>query len=926
MRTSLPIKYLVILFSCVLLIGKSANLKAQWVVLPQTPFQDSLKAWYPSCVVLDGVTLELKMDTSCSAILTEDSLLFYSTPSASINLEGIQYFKGLNFLHITSSQSLISPRLPGGLKRFSYSAGSLTSYIPPLNTDLRSLLVINSLGSTLTDPLPDSLRFLYLSGNRFASIPSLPARLDTLVCINQTVTSLTSLPTLPATLKWLKCSEIGLQSFPQLPASLIQLDCNNNYRYNNGMREFTLTALPDLPSGLEVLNCRDNKLQSLPTLPTSLKKLDCSNQRWFKGELNSSSDANLVYPGLSNLPALPPTLQELRCAGNNLRDLPSVLPASLITLDLNYNVKQFNTTNTTEGITCLPVLPPSLTYINTLGTLIRCFPNSGALPYSAMPPRPLCSPLNNVNQCTAFPIISGTTFLDLNSNGVRDIGENPKPNVELQSSSGFSAYSDLNGNFELTADTGISAITVLAPIPFISVPPASTFTFSSFDTSVNKLFALQPSRILDSINIVLIPQSAARPGFPTSYTVFYENVGSANISSTFQIRYDDLNLIYQGASISGVVENGGLITSPAISTVPGQRASFSIGFLVKSNAQLGDTIVNVLSTIVNSSIVSDTSYAIIRGSFDPNDKSATPSLTPAQVIEGAYVDYLIRFQNTGTDTAFNVIIADTLSTLVDASSFQLIATSHNVKAKRNGSYLFFEFINILLPDSNVNEIASHGWIRFRVKPISTIPLNSVIPNSAAIYFDYNPPVITNVANTSISFSTLPLKLVSFGGYVDDRNNAILQWKTEDELNVESFVIEKAWDGLHFQMTSTVLSKGSGGHLYRETVRMNNPVEYFRLKMKDTDGVTAYSPVIRLQYRVIDMGFVLLNNPVDNELKMEIINPSLQNAYAVITDATGRLFKRFIVGRGIQKINISSLPPGTYFVRINDKGTSFLIVR
>lgn len=46
-------------------------------------------------------------------------------------------------------------------------------------------------------------------------------------------------------------------------------------------------------------------------------------------------------------------------------------------------------------------------------------------------------------------------------------------------------------------------------------------------------------------------------------------------------------------------------------------------------------------------------------------------------------------------------------------------------------------------------VASNGYIHYRIKPISTIPVNSIIPNYAAIYFDFNLPVLTNTTTTSI---------------------------------------------------------------------------------------------------------------------------------------------------------------------------------
>lgn len=134
------------------------------------------------------------------------------------------------------------------------------------------------------------------------------------------------------------------------------------------------------------------------------------------------------------------------------------------------------------------------------------------------------------------------------------------------------------------------------------------------------------------------------------------------------------------------------------------------------------------------------------GSYDPNDKQGLPSgYGPGHYIRpGVELEYQIRFQNTGTDTAFNVVIRDTLSGWLDPLSIRPGASSHpyNFQLAGQGT-LIFDFQHILLPDSNVNESGSHGFVQFRVRPRSDTPLETDILNNAAIYFDFNDPVITN---------------------------------------------------------------------------------------------------------------------------------------------------------------------------------------
>ena len=135
------------------------------------------------------------------------------------------------------------------------------------------------------------------------------------------------------------------------------------------------------------------------------------------------------------------------------------------------------------------------------------------------------------------------------------------------------------------------------------------------------------------------------------------------------------------------------------------------------------------------------------GSYDPNDKSIyIDGIADADIIaEDSAIDYLIRFQNTGTDTAFTVRIEDQLSADYDLASLRPIAGSHDYdwSIDRNRT-LVVQFDNILLPDSTINEPDSHGFIRFRANLNEDRPEpGAVIENTAAIFFDFNEPIITN---------------------------------------------------------------------------------------------------------------------------------------------------------------------------------------
>lgn len=151
------------------------------------------------------------------------------------------------------------------------------------------------------------------------------------------------------------------------------------------------------------------------------------------------------------------------------------------------------------------------------------------------------------------------------------------------------------------------------------------------------------------------------------------------------------------------------------------------------------------------------------GSFDPNDMLAWPvGAHEEHYIEPKTpLEYKIRFQNTGTDTAFLVVIQDTLPEWLDPSTLVVQSGSHDFEYKLSAENLLtFYFQDIMLPDSNINEEASHGFVKFRIEQAQEVPLGTVIRNEAAIYFDFNEPVITNQV-----FHTVAVNFLDIVNYV-----------------------------------------------------------------------------------------------------------------------------------------------------------------
>ena len=162
---------------------------------------------------------------------------------------------------------------------------------------------------------------------------------------------------------------------------------------------------------------------------------------------------------------------------------------------------------------------------------------------------------------------------------------------------------------------------------------------------------------------------------------------------------------------------------------------------------------------------------INKSSFDPNDKTGFPfGYGPQHFIEAnTDIDYIIRFQNTGNDTARFVYVVDTISPWLNINTLEPGASSHNYAFVRiDSNVVKFVFDHINLVDSNTNELLSHGFIKYRIQQKTDNPIGTKIYNSADIFFDENVPVKTNVTMHTIGHDFIQVQLIS--GVYDPKFN------------------------------------------------------------------------------------------------------------------------------------------------------------
>ncbi|MFY7963561.1 MAG: DUF7619 domain-containing protein [Chitinophagaceae bacterium] len=793
------------------------------------------------------------MDTTCSGVVNEDSIICVGKSIADLN--GVQYFKNLESLNCSSNKLLQLPTLPSSLKWLICYENQLSS-LPSL---------------------PGSLEFLECSVNQLVSLPSLPNTLTSLACGSN---KMKQLPSLPGSLEFLHCSVNQLDSLPTLPNTLQALFCDSNF----------IVKLPLLPNTLQTLNCNSNQILSLPVLPNSISDLFCSRNN------------------LTNLPTLPSNISVLFCSSNKLSTLPD-LPNSLTELFCSDN-----------NIYCLPKLPDNLFLIGVdMGTKINCLPN---LPINLGYSFPVCNPTNNINQCKSFPTIVGRVFTDNNSNGIKDANEFYRPFVKQLASNGDATFSNLNGAFAFSFDsTGSYSLKTIAPKYFKAVPDSNSFSFANNNVYLAVPdIALQPTTVKDSLAIVVTPlNSRARPGFSFPYHLGYANAGTTNLYTTVSFIYDTSRLVYDSSSVAIISHTNNTIVISTDSLVAGQGKYAQLYFRVKPTAVIGDSLFAVANAVSNATTATNGNVTIITGSFDPNDKVATPQLTPTQVTNGEWIEYTIRFQNTGNDTAINVVLADTLSSLLQPGYFNVISTSHlaNLSYSFNNNIVYFEFLNIYLPDSATNYSGSQGWITFKVKPLAAVAVGTYIDNKASIYFDYNKPIVTNLARTLIS-TIVPVKLLSYelrlvNEATRNEKRVTNIWATANEINASHFNVQRSIDGVNFKTVGQVAAKGNGVYSFIDPLtNYHLPSSiFYRLQMVDKDGRFEYSPIREINLQPTISNIRLYPNPAK-----EIVTVECANAKEIlITDYFGRTKHKAIINNQLSIINVQGFAKGIYLVQV-----------
>jgi uncharacterized repeat protein (TIGR01451 family) len=350
-------------------------------------------------------------------------------------------------------------------------------------------------------------------------------------------------------------------------------------------------------------------------------------------------------------------------------------------------------------------------------------------------------------------IISGNSFYDANSNGAYDAGEiHCAANLSLNNGSS-TTNTIINGEYIIGVGPGtFTSIIVNPPLYYNFSPAGYTSIFPTLSSQVdsNKNFAFQPIPNQSDLTIDLVT-GFFRPGFNGVAYVTLNNVGTTPASGNIDLLLNNTEITINSSTPAAISISGNAATL-SYNLNPGESISYVISYTVSVNAILGTSFQSSATALNTNDLTPQNNTkilnSVITGSYDPNIKEVSQTVIyPDFINNNDYLEYTIHFQNTGNDTAFTVLLIDTLSSYIDLSTFEIISSSHQVVLNNYEGILWFRFNHINLPDSNTNEAASHGYVKYRVKLNNSILLGNTIENTAYIYFDFNEPIVTNTVNT-----------------------------------------------------------------------------------------------------------------------------------------------------------------------------------
>jgi uncharacterized repeat protein (TIGR01451 family) len=408
--------------------------------------------------------------------------------------------------------------------------------------------------------------------------------------------------------------------------------------------------------------------------------------------------------------------------------------------------------------------------------------------------------------------ITGEVFHDQNANGQLDQEDPRIANIPILAEGEYSqlTFSDIEGkySFPLREDQNYTISPSTSQCWELTTNLDGYAISTESDTIYTANFGFAPVSDAASIRS-LLTSARIRCSFEVPFWLSVINNGCEDLDSSFVSIQLPENVDFIRADIAPDINSEGTLSWNLGPLATGQSHRIRLE-LRMPNEEFNGEIISITTTAFGNHGVDLQTEASSQYSerlscaIDPNDKQVTPSRTEPSNSNYTQNDetltYTIRFQNTGTDTAFNVRLEDQLSDNLDHLTFKPIAASHDYRASMDETGLVKVFFdNILLPDSTANQTLSNGFFTFDVNTQPGLEDFTAINNTAGIFFDFNQPVITNTVNsTIIEFIDEDEDGFAFYEECDDENENI----RPDAEEIRGNGIDENCDGSDFPVGTT----------------------------------------------------------------------------------------------------------------------------
>ncbi len=382
------------------------------------------------------------------------------------------------------------------------------------------------------------------------------------------------------------------------------------------------------------------------------------------------------------------------------------------------------------------------------------------------------------------------------------------------------------GDYKLNAYLGEYLIRpILSNSDYFNISPESiTVTFPDSISPYEQDFCITPNGTHNDLEVTIIPIEQARPGFETDYKIQIANVGNTILFSDLQLTFESELMDFISSSEAPGSVDDDKINWTFSEIKPFETYEIIITFELNTPTETpplndGD-VLHLYASVDSGEEDSDPSnnihqlYQTVVNSFDPNDKTCLEGdqLRPEMV--GDFVHYMIRFENTGTAEAVNVVVRDSIDPQkFEISTLQIVDASHELETRINdGNIVEFIFKDIYLP---FEDETNDGYVVFKLKTRDDLTLGDIFENQAAIYFDYNAPIITNVASTEIA---IPLSTNHIN--IDDSKIRVFPNPTSTYLNVSSEYLLREVSII--TSTGSILKKVTYfGSTHSDNIKLNN---------------------------------------------------------------------------------------------------------